>query len=72
MEVKKLKEELLFQIGTAGNGYSIKIEPDKPEFSFGFINKSNFISLFLTKKSLEDLQEALNATVKIIEKELRV
>lgn len=72
MEVKKLKEELLFQIGTAGNGYSIKIEPDKPEFTLGFINKSNFISLILTKKSLQDLQEAIGVTIKIIEKEIRV
>lgn len=70
MEIRKLKEEKLFQIGTVGNGYSLKLEPSKAEFHVGFMNKAKYVELTLTRKMLLDIIEAFNAIEKTIVKEI--
>lgn len=72
MEVRKLKEEKLFQIGTVGNGYSLKLEPDRAEFFVGFTNKVHYIELTLTRTVLKDIIEALTVISSITEKEIRL
>lgn len=72
MEIRKLKEEKLFQIGTIGNGYSLKLEPSKPIFYIGFMNQAKYIELNTSRKTLLDIIEAFNVIADITGKELKV